>query len=383
MPWLAKDTVSLRREFVQLALQEGVNRRELCKRYEISPRIGYKWLNRYRSLGETGLITQSRRPHQSPKRTKSDIETAVVELRRAHPAWGGRKLRRRLSDLGYKHLPAPSTITDLLHRHQLIAEEERHSTGHLRFEHDEPNSLWQIDFKGYFDTPGGRCHPLTALDDHSRFNLILTACARQNTDTVQSALTRAFLRYGLPVRINADNGAPWGSSSQPEHGLTQLTVWLIRIGIRVSHSRPAHPQTNGKDERFHRSLKAEVLNGKSFTNLAHVQQALDRWRAVYNHERPHEALNLATPSTRYRSSARSFPDQLPAIEYGPNDVVTLVGWDGKVRFAGHKLKVSNALHRLPIAFRPVSEVDGLYDVYFCHQRFMQFDMRNLGNLHNL
>jgi transposase InsO family protein len=375
MPWPAKNTLSLRREFVQLALQGEVNRRELCRRFEISPRIGYKWLRRYGLLGEAGLIDQSRCPHQSPQRTNREIETTVIDLRRTHPAWGGRKLRRRLMDLGYMDLPAPSTITDILHRHRLIAEDERRLTSRLRFEHGEPNSLWQIDFKGYFDTPGGRCHPLTALDDHSRFNLILTACARQNTDTVRTALTRAFLRYGLPVRINADNGAPWGSSSQPEHGITQLTVWLIRMGVRVSHSRPAHPQTNGKEERFHRSLKAEVLNGRSFNDLHHVQKALDQWRTVYNHERPHEALNLATPVTRYRPSPRSLPDQLPPIEYGPDDVVTVVGWDGKVCFAGHKLKVSNALHRLPIAFRPVPDVDGLYDLYFCHQRFTQFDLR--------
>lgn len=375
MPWPAKDTLRLRREFVQLAQQDGVNRRELCRRFEISPKIGYKWLTRYQRLGEAGLVDQSRCPRLSPQRTGQDIEATVIGLRGEHPNWGGRKLRRRLADLGYADIPAPSTITDILHRHHLIDDDPRRSTGRLRFEHDQPNALWQIDFKGYFDTPGGRCHPLTALDDHSRFNLILTACAKQNTETVQAALTGAFQRYGLPVRINADNGAPWGSCSQPEHGITQLTVWLIRNGVLVSHSRPAHPETNGKEERFHRSLKAEVLNGRSFTDLGHVQQALDRWRTVYNHERPHEALGLATPVTRYRPSARSLPDRLLPIEYGPDDVVAEVGWDGKVCFRGRRLKVSNALHRLPIAFRPVTTVDGLYDVYFCHQRFMQFDLR--------
>jgi len=375
MPWLAKDIMNLRREFVHLALQDGVNRRELFRRYEISPKIGYKWLTRFRLLGDAGLVDQSRCPQRSPQRTENCIEAAVIGLRREHPAWGGRKLHRRLVDLGYMDIPAPSTITDILHRHHLIAEDPRRTAHRRRFEHDEPNALWQIDFKGYFDTAGGRCHPLTALDDHSRFNLILTACARQNTETVQAAMTSAFQRYGLPVRINADNGAPWGSCSQAEHGITQLTVWLIRIGVLVSHSRPAHPETNGKEERFHRSLKAEVLNGRSFTDLNHVQTALDQWRTVYNHERPHEALNLATPITRYRPSVRSLPDTLPPIEYGPDDVVAEVGWDGKVRLAGRKLKVSNALHRLPIAFRPVAAVDGLYDVYFCHQRFTQVDLR--------
>lgn len=375
MPWPAKDVQSLRREFVQLALQDGANRRQLCRRYEISPKVGYKWLRRFQLQGEAGLTDQSRCPVESPQRTASHIEATVISLRREHPAWGGRKLHRRLLDLGHTDIPAPSTITGILHRHQLIAEDPRRGAGQRRFEHEEPNALWQIDFKGYFDTPNGRCHPLTALDDHSRFNLILTACARQNTDTVQAALTTAFQRYGLPVRINADNGAPWGSCSLPEHGITQLTVWLIRHGVRVSHSRPGHPETNGKEERFHRSLKAEVLNGRSFADLDHAQSAFDRWRTIYNHERPHEALGLATPITRYRPSVRTLPNQLPPIEYGPDDVVTEVGWDGKVRFGGRQWKVSNALHRLPIAFRPVPTIDGLHDVYFCHQRFMQVDLR--------
>jgi hypothetical protein len=156
-------------------------------------------------------------------------------------------------------------------------------------------------------------------------------------------------------------------------------VWLIRLGIRVSHSRPAHPQTNGKDERFHRSLKAEVLNGRSFPDLPAAQGAFDRWRTVYNCERPHEALQLAVPASRYRPSARNYPDMLPAIEYGPDDTVCTVGWNGLVKFRDHTLKVSNALTRLPIAFRPVAGSDGLFDLYFCHQRFMQLDLHEQPN----
>jgi transposase InsO family protein len=374
MPWPAKDVSRLRREFVELACQEGANRRALFRHYEISPRVGYKWIDRFLAEGQAGLEERSRRPAESPGRTVDDVEEQVVALRKLHPQWGGRKLHRRLLDLGYLPVPAPSTITDILHRHQLI-DVQRSRPALQRFERTEPNALWQIDFKGHFETAGGRCHPLTLLDDHSRFNLLLAACKRQNTDHVQPLLTETFRRYGLPVQINADNGAPWGSSSQPEHGITQLTVWLIRVGIFVSHSRPAHPQTNGKDERFHRSMQAEVLNGRSYADLLHAQRAFDRWRVVYNQERPHEALNMATPMTRYRPSAREFPEALSPIEYGPNDIVAEVGWDGRVYFQGRKLKVSNALHRLPIAFRPAAAQDGLYDMYFCHQRFGQTNLR--------
>jgi transposase InsO family protein len=273
--------MSLRQEFVLLATHEGSNRRELCGRFGISPKTAYKWLARYAKDKAPGLQDRSRRPLCTPSRTPSELEAQVLALRQQHPAWGGRKISKRLKKLGYADAPAPSTVTSILHRHGLISEAaSAQATAWQRFEHAQPNELWQIDFKGYFSTPAGLCHPLTVIDDHSRFNLVLAACARTNTKSVQPLLTEAFRRYGLPVRINADNGSPWGSPSEHEHGITQLTVWLIRLGIRISHSAPAHPQTNGKDERFHRSLKAEVLNGRSFEDLEQAQRAFDYWRHI-------------------------------------------------------------------------------------------------------
>ncbi len=381
MPWDTRDTMSLRREFVLLARQEGVNRRELCRRFGISPKTGYKWLAREAQDEVRGLQERSRRPLCSPSRTSSELEAQVLALRQEHPAWGGRKISKRLKKLGHTDAPAPSTVTSILHRHGLISEvASAQATAWQRFEHAQPNELWQIDFKGYFSTPAGLCHPLTVIDDHSRYNLVLAACTHTNTQSVQPLLTETFRRYGLPVRMNADNGAPWGSPSQHEHGITHLTVWLIRLGIRVSHSAPAHPQTNGKDERFHRSLKAEVLNGRSFENLAQVQRALDYWRHVYNEQRPHESLDMDTPIEHYQPSARTLPEKLPPIEYGPHDIVVNVGWNGKVRFKGRRLRVSNALHRLPIAFRPDSSEDGAYEVYFCHKRFLRLRLRDYKSI---
>lgn len=375
MPWQARDTMSLRREFVELAVQAGANRRELCRRFAVSPKTAYKWLARFEREGAAGLHEHSRRPHHTPTRAVADIEAAVVALRMQHSAWGGRKIARRLRDLDGMQVAA-STVTSILHRYGLITRAASTAAAPWqRFEHAEPNQLWQIDFKGYFDTPAARCHPLTMLDDHSRFNLVLQACARTDHGTVQPWLIETFRRYGLPIRINADNGAPWGAPSAPSHGLSRLSVWLIRLGIRVSHSRPRHPQTNGKEERFHRTLQAEVLNGRGFEDLGVVQRAFDQWRTIYNCERPHEALALHTPASRYRPSPRLYPEQLPVIEYGPDDTVYRVPVDGWLRVHGRRIKVSNALTGLPIGLRPRADHDGRLDFYFCHQRFMQLDLR--------
>lgn len=375
MPWSPRDTMNLRYEFVVLAQQPGCNRRELCRRFQISPQTGYKWLARHIAEGEAGLIERSRRPRVSPAQTDASLEQAVIDVRRHHPAWGGRKISRRLRDLGMPGVPAPSTVTSILHRHGLISPEaSAQATPWQRFEHAAPNDLWQMDFKGYFTTRDGKsCAPLTVLDDHSRFNVVLRACHSTRTDVVRQHLHAAFLHYGLPWRINTDNGSPWGSPTQPGQ-LTELAVWLIRLGVQLSYSRPAHPQTNGKDERFHRTLKAEVLSGRTFASCRHVQQALNHWRTIYNQQRPHQALGMATPITRYQPSRRSCPRRLPPILYSPDDTVITVGWNGQLRFAGRRWRVSNALDHLPIALRPDAHHDGRYDLYFLHHCFGTIDL---------
>lgn len=379
MAWQPKDLMDIKREFVALAQQEGANRRELCRRFGISPKTGYALLKRFAAEGPAAFTAQSRKPHNSPTRTCPDLESAVVALRREHPAWGGRKIARRLSDLGLKEAPPASTVTAILNRHGLITTEASVAAQPWRrFEHEQPNALWQIDFKGDFALATRRCYPLTLLDDHSRFNLALQACSSVGAASVQPHLVQVFQRYGLPVRINADNGAPWGSPRLASHGLSELSVWLIRLGIRVSHSAPYHPQTNGKIERFHRSLKKELLAGCSFADLNGAQLAFDRWRGIYNHERPHEALNMKTPGTRYQVSPRLYPATLPEIEYPSGDTIAVVKHNGQAFFRGCKLKVPNSLLHLPIAFRPDSACDGAFDVFFCHHRFMHLDKDGLA-----
>jgi transposase InsO family protein len=374
MPWRPQDLMSTREEFVALARQAGANRRSLCRRFGISPQTGYKWLARFAEEGSAGLADRSRRPHRSPRESSETVQAQVIAVRQEHPAWGARKISRRLKDLDQAPV-APSTVTAILHRHGLIdpAQSEA-SAPWTRFEREAPNALWQADFKGHFATAQGRCSPLTVLDDHSRFNVALAACGDTTTACVRAHFEAIFRRYGLPVQINFDNGAPWGAPKAPGQ-ITELAVWLVQLGIRVSHSRPYHPQTNGKDERFHRSLKAEVLNGVSFESLAHVQRALDRWRHTYNHERPHDALGLATPVSRYRISSRPFPEQMPAIEYAPDDQVQRVGWCGELRFRGVRYKLSSALSHRDVAIRPRSDQDGVFDVFFAHHRCLTIELR--------
>ena len=230
------------------------------------------------------------------------------------------------------------------------------------------------DFKGHFAVGEGRCHPLTVLDDHSRFALGLAACGDERGQTVQGQLTSIFRCYGLPQRMVMDNGGPWGHDR--EHPYTPLTVWLLRLGIAVSHGRPYHPQTQGKDERFHRTLKAEVLQGSAFGDLDQCQRAFDQWRGVYNFERPHQALGLAVPGSRYRVSHRPFPEQLPPPEYGPGDLVRKVQAQGIIFVKGREYKVGKAFRGLPVALRPAA--GNVWDVFFLTHNIAQIDLLEPG-----
>lgn len=371
MPWQEVSTMLLRKEFVMLASREGANRALLCRRFGISRKTGYKWLERAECADGAGLADESRRPQHSPTRTIEAVQQAILSLRDAHPAWGARKLRRRLQDLGWYHLPAPSTVQAILARHGRIdlAETRKHQPWQ-RFEHETPNALWQMDFKGHFAVGLARCHPLTVLDDHSRFNLCLRACANEQGTTVREHLTHTFRRYGLPHRMAVDNGSPWGDTFDSPY--TPLVAWLIRLGVNVSHSRPYHPQTLGKDERFHRTFKAEVLR-QTFPDLDTAQHHFDRWRTIYNCERPHQSLHMQTPATRYAPSARSMPEQLPPIEYAPGDIVRRVQQQGYFSYRGRSLRVSKAFAGYPVALRPTVS-DSVLEVFFCHQKIAQINL---------
>jgi len=374
MPWKELSLMSLRKELMSLVMGEGSNFSQLCTRLGISRKTGYKWLNRYRREGAVGLADRSRRPKMSPKRTTQGMEAEVIRIRSNHPAWGGRKIAARLAVLGREDVPAPSTITAVLKRHGCIdPSESRKRQRWQSFAADVPNELWQMDIKGHFEAAKGRCHPLTVLDDHSRYALCLQACPNETGATVRVHLTEVFRRFGLPKRTLVDNGSPWGSDR--EHPYTPLTVWLIRLGILVIHSRPYHPQTLGKEERFHRSLKAELLQYCLGLEIDACQKRFAAWREVYNTERPHEALDMAVPASHYRLSPRSFPETLPPIEYGPDDQVRKVQQGGRISYRHKEYSIPKAFCGQSVGLRP-TQMDGILEVFFCNQKIQQIDLRN-------
>jgi transposase InsO family protein len=368
-----QDQEGSREELCRLALVEGANRRELCRRFKIQPRILYKWLERYRTGGAAGLVDRSRRPHRSPSQTGAEMEAAVLAIRRDNAVWGGRKIAASLRRQGLSP-PVPSTITEILRRNgqPMVAPGQK---AWKRFEHATPNALWQMDFKGDVAFGKGRLHPLTVVDDHSRYAVVLHAADNERHPTVHNAVQAAFERYGLPEIILTDNGSPWGNPG--ERSLTKLGVWLIEHGVAPWHSPPFHPQNHGKNERFNRTLKVELLDGRTFDDLQHAQQAFDAWRHRYNHHRPHDALDLSVPADRYQSSPRSFNPKIEPFDYSPDDIVRRVDSAARISFRGRRWKASKALVGKLVAIRPTDR-DGLFELVFRHVTIKSIDFHNLA-----
>ncbi len=308
----------------------------------------------------------------------------MLALRDAHPAWGGRKLHTVLARTLGDAAPAPSTVTGILRRHgRLSADPPRRDL--LRFEAERPNDLWQMDFKGDFVLGDGtRCYPLTLTDDHSRFAVCATACLDQRRQTVRRHLVAVFERYGLPRQILCDNGPPWGTGWEADATgrwrprCTRLMAWLIRHGVWVSHGRPYHPQTQGKEERFHRTLKAEVLTpvggGQAFADAAALQARLDPWRVEFNEIRSHEGIGLAVPASRYAVSERAYPRVEPVVEYASDAVVRRVDVRGTISFRNQSFRVGKGLSGERVELRQ-SETEGLWSVRYGGQSVWSVSLR--------
>ncbi len=318
MPWRETWVMDEKVRFVAAASEEEAVMSELCVEFGISRQTGYKWLQRYRAEGLEGLKDRSRAPNRHGRAREEELVAAALGLRERQPTWGPKKLRRKLSerwpDLS---TPAISTIGDWLRKEGLTQSRRprrRCPPFASPFQAVEaPNAVWCADFKGWFRTgEGKRCDPLTISDAMSRYLLRCEAVAQPDGDCVRDAFDAAFCEFGLPLAIRSDNGPPFASVGAG--GLSRLSVWWIKLGVRPERIDPGKPQQNGRHERLHRTLKEDAASPPKAT-LAEQQRAFDVFRAVYNHERPHEALDFATPASLYCASPRAYPCALREPDY--------------------------------------------------------------------
>lgn len=349
MPWQTSTPMSKRQEFIDALLSGRSSFRQLCAEFGINHKTGYKWRERFRAGGPAALADGSHAPKQPAHQLSHPVREAVLALREQHPTWGARKLRAWLQQ---RHpttaWPAASTITLVCQRAGLVTARRRRDPAQARWATpaltapDAPNRVWATDFKGEFRLQSGAyCYPLTLTDGHSRYLLACEALASTASAPAQAVFTRIFQRYGLPEVVRSDNGVPF---AQPTAlgGLSRLSVWWIRLGIRPERIEKGTPTQNGAHERMHRTLKAEAAQPAA--SLEAQQRRFTQWQHEYNHERPHEALGQTPPAAHYQCSDRRWPKRLPTLEYPPQSTLRCVDGNGVISFRGEHLVLSSTLH---------------------------------------
>jgi transposase InsO family protein len=371
MAWKAMDVREQRVQFVVTAARREKPLATLCQEFGISRPTGYLWLKRYEKSGIAGIAERSRRPRYSPERTAAKLEARVVEARKQYPDWGARKLQVVLAEQDVQ-LTA-STIQRILGRHDLIREQDQHRPALQRFERSAPNELWQMDFKGrkHWNLEVG---PLSVLDDHSRYLIVLQALTGTRAELVREQLEGAFTDCGVPDAMLMDHGVPWWSEMAPT-GATSLTIWLMKQGIRLHWSGYRHPQTQGKVERFHGELeRAWVLR----QGIRHETQPwLDAYRWEHNHVRPHEALAMKTPASVWQKSHRSYHPHPAAWEYPSGSRVLKVDSSGKLDAYGVRWTISGALCGERVQ---LERVGSRALVYYCRTLIRELDLQNGSSL---
>jgi putative transposase len=377
MPWSVSTPMSQRLEFVEDVLRGLYSMTELCTRYGISRRVGYKWLARYEADGAAGLADQRRIAHHCPHRLSDSIAAALLACRQAHPTWGARKLLAYLSRRSPRtRWPAASTVGQLLRRHGLVRPRRRRpAPGHPgapQTPMDAPNAVWTVDFKGQFRTGDGvYCYPLTIVDGYSRYLLACRGLHSVETAGVRPVFERLFREHGLPQRVRSDNGIPFATSALGR--LSTLSVWWIKLGITPELIEPSSPQQNGRHERMHRTLKAESTKPPKAT-LRAQQRRFDAFQREYNEERPHEALLQRTPAEHFVRSPRPYPRRLTEPEYPGHYQVRYVSRNGGVRWLNRWVNVSHVLAEEYVGLEEVE--DGIWSVYFGPVLLGRFDERD-------
>jgi transposase InsO family protein len=364
MPWKEELLMDQKTQFVSEYLRDSLSFTELCQRYHISRKTGYKWIARYEAQGPAGLLDRSRRPHSSPDQTPDALRRAICDARRRHPSWGAKKLLKLLTRKDpHQAWPSRWTVCEILLREGLVKEKtRRRKVGHPGKPTSlptAPNELWCVDFKGQFKTRDGRyCYPLTVTDRYSRYLLGCQGLLSTETLGAKEVFKHLFKKYGLPRAIRSDNGTPFASTALGR--LSELSVWWIRLGIRPELIQPGKPQQNGQHERMHRTLKAEATRPPA-ANLNQQQRLFNSFRHEYNQIRPHEGIELETPASLYKASSRRLPKELPALVYPEHYETRLVSKNSGIRWNSQWVAVSHTCAGLHVGLEQVDH--GLWDVY--------------------
>lgn len=380
MPWEETTPMEERARFVEEFESALYSVTELCDRYGISRKTGYKWLNRYGVEGEAGLRDRSRAPRSSPSRTLERLVEPLLALRRKHPTWGPRKLLAYLAKRSPEEpWPSASTIGEILKRHGLVQERHRRSRGLAAFKRGNltqataANHVWACDFKGQFRTADGQvCYPLTVTDSYSRYLLGVDGLVSVSEPYSWPVFERLFRCYGLPQIIRSDNGSPF-AAARSLAGLTRLAVKWLKLGIRPERIKPGHPEQNGSHERMHRDLKRETVRPPA-PDSATQQERFDRFRQIRNHERPHEALGQKTPVELYCASPRPYPSKVSTPSYPGHFEVRYVRPAGEIKFRGRYLFLGEALRGEHVGLEEFD--DGRWSLYFAEYLLGRFDERD-------
>ena len=378
MPWCEMSPMQQRLEFVRDYETDLFTMTELAAQYGISRKTGYKWVAAYDAAGPVGLQDRSRRPHHSPLAIAPELVAAILAVRHRHPRWGPKKLLAvaRRSD-PTAAWPARSTVAAWLKQRGLAHARRRAARGPATTRPalvppTRPNDVWTTDFKGEFRTGDhAYCYPLTLRDGFSRFILRCDALQARSGAATRKRFERAFGEYGLPDRIRSDNGGPFASPGLG--GLSQLSVWWLRLGIGLERIAPGHPEQNGSHEQFHSVLKAETTRPPA-ANCRAQQRRFQRFVREYNETRPHEALTDDPPARHYAPSRRPLPPRLPALDYPGHLEVRRVGSNGCISWRSASLFIATPLAGEDVAFEEVA--DGIWTLRFATVTLARYDERS-------
>jgi transposase InsO family protein len=355
MSWMEVNKVEQRKRFI-LRYVNGERMSDLCREYEISRKTGYKFLQRFKECGFGGLNDRSRRPHNIAQKTDQYLEELIIQIKSKYPTWGPKKLKIKLHE-AYPGIaiPSASTIGAVLSRNGLVNKRSRrirrsYMPSHLG-DSNEANDIWCIDYKGQFRTRNRKyCYPLTVSDHKTRYLLACDAMEKISQDETFNSMRVCFKEYGLPKVIRSDNGIPFASSNSI-YGLTKLSVWFLKLGIKLERIEPGHPEQNGRHERMHRTLKQDSLRIIA-KNVMHQQEEFDKYKIIFNKERPHEALGQQTPHSIYKSSIHKYSAEMEKeLDYPEHDFVRLVSNTGAIKISNKEVFIANTFARESVGLR--------------------------------